>query len=76
MIRDELHLSIHFMQTYDELMALAEKGDNLKLDITMKDVGEEGKDDAENRKDDDNDIYGAMTDHMIPSGYPFCCMAA
>ena len=40
-------------------MALAEKGDNLKLDVTMKDVGAEGE-----SKDEGGDMYSKLEDFI------------
>ena len=40
-------------------MALAEKGDNLKLDVTMKDVGAEGE-----SKDEGADMYSKLEDFI------------
>ena len=40
-------------------MALAEKGDNLKLDVTMKDVAAEGE-----SKDEGGDMYSKISDFI------------
>ena len=45
-------------------MALAEKGDNLKLDKTIQDVGDEGEANVD-KKDDGEDMYGKFLDSEI-----------
>ena len=46
-------------------MDLAEKGDSLKLDITIKDVGAEGESSVDKKEDTKDDVYAMMSD-MIP----------
>ena len=46
-------------------MELAEKGDSLKLDITMKDIGAEGESSGGKKEDNKDDVYAMMED-MIP----------
>ena len=45
-------------------MDLAEKGDSLKLDITMKDVGAEGESNVDKKEDSKDDVYAMMEDMM------------
>ena len=47
-------------------MALAEKGNNLNLDITFKDITEEGKENSGQKEKNDDDIYGKVMKDMIP----------
>ena len=46
-------------------MDLAEKGNNLNLDITFKDVSKEGKENS-SQKEKNDDIYGKMVMKMTP----------
>ena len=43
-------------------MDLAEKGDNLNVDITMKDVEKEGK--TNDKKSDERGLYGKIKDFL------------
>ena len=47
-------------------MALAEKGDNLKLDKTIQDVGDEGEANVDKKDDgEDRSMYGKFLDSEI-----------
>ena len=45
-------------------MSLAEKGDNLNVDITFNDITQEGKEKSEQKED--NDVYGKMMKDLMP----------
>ena len=46
-------------------MELAEKGSNLNLDITFKDISDEGKEKS-CQKEKNDDVYGKMMKDMTP----------
>ena len=47
-------------------MTLAERGNNLNLDITFKDLTEEGKENSGQKEKTDDDIYGKVMKDMMP----------
>ena len=46
-------------------MTLAERGNNLNLDITFKDITEEGKENS-GQKEKSDDVYGKAMKDMMP----------